>query len=82
MGKIKSLKNKTGKKRKHAELEIPKEDVVTLKETRKSDEPIPKKVKHNLKKHIFLKLINFFPVKMDKQTTCPCFCRSRYKLQR
>lgn len=44
MGKIKSLKNKTGKKRKHPELDIPKEDVVVLKETRKSDEPIPKKV--------------------------------------
>lgn len=54
MGKIKSLKNKTGKKRKHPELDVPKEDVVVLKETRKSDEPIPKKVrKHNLKKTHF-----------------------------
>lgn len=49
MGKIKSIKNTTGKKRKHPELDIPKEETVVLKETRKSDEPIPKKVKHNLK---------------------------------
>lgn len=82
MGKIKSVKNTTGKKRKHPELDVPKEDVVVLKETRKSDEPIPKKVrKHNLKKtHFsFLFIIFFsFSVEMDKQTTCSCFCCSRY----